>query len=212
MGQGIINGRRMSACRGREGQISKVVMQDKDGYMDWTGGAGCKILLAPVNRFDKISFTMTIRLALFVGFAASAALVAGDVAQPELPVTKLHIGAAEVRAEVADDDRERAAGLMFREVLGENSGMLFVMPSTGPASFWMKNTLVPLSIAFIGPDGTVLEIHDMASKSEKVTRSLFPGSPLPSRCRRDGSQKTIFGRASGSPACRNGRGISRRTW
>lgn len=149
-------------------------MQDKDGYMDWAAGAGCKIPLAPVNRFDKISFVMTLRIVLFIIYAGSAALVAADLAQPELPVTKLRVGAVEVRAEVADDDRERSAGLMFREALGDNSGMLFVMPSTGPVSFWMKNTLVPLSIAFIGPDGTVLEIHDMEPKSERITRSTFP--------------------------------------
>lgn len=149
-------------------------MQGKDGYMDRTAGAGCKIPLAPVNRFDKISFVMTIRLAFLIIYAGSAALVAADRAQPELPVTKLRIGAAEVRAEVADDSAERSAGLMFRESLGEDAGMLFVMPSTGPASFWMKNTFVPLSIAFIAPDGTVLEIHDMQPKSEKVTRSTFP--------------------------------------
>ena len=149
-------------------------MQGNDGYMDWTAAAGCKIPLAPVNRFDKISFIMTIRIVLILIYAASATLVAAESAQPELPVTKLRVGAAVIRAEVADDDAERSAGMMFRESLAEDAGMLFVMPSTGPASFWMKNTLVPLSIAFIAPDGTVLEIHEMQPKSERVTRSTFP--------------------------------------
>ena len=149
-------------------------MQGKNRYMRLAGSGACKICLAPVNRFDKFSFAMSIRLALLLVYVVSAPLVARETAQPELPTTSLRIGAIDVRAEVADDDGERAAGLMFRESLGENSGMLFVMPATGPASFWMKNTPLPLSIAFIGPDGTIMEIHDMEAKSEKITRSTFP--------------------------------------
>ncbi|MEI6279117.1 MAG: DUF192 domain-containing protein [Verrucomicrobiae bacterium] len=117
---------------------------------------------------------MNIRPAILLLCAISAPVVARDAAQPELPTATLRIGRAEVRAEVADQDEKRAAGLMFRESLAPDSGMLFVLPETGPASFWMKNTLVPLSIAFIGPDGTIMEIHDMQPKSEKITRSNFP--------------------------------------
>jgi hypothetical protein len=117
---------------------------------------------------------MILRLALFFLCAVSAPLVAGETAQPELPTATLRIGKAEIRAEIADEDAERSSGLMFRESLAADSGMLFVMPETGPASFWMKNTLVPLSIAFIGPDGTIMEIHDMQPKSESITRSTFP--------------------------------------
>jgi len=116
---------------------------------------------------------MTIRLVLLLLFGFLAPLPAVDTAQPELPTATLRVGKVAVRAEIADDDRERAAGLMFRESLSADSGMLFVMPSTGPAGFWMKNTLVPLSIAYIGPDGTILEIHDMQPKSEKAVRSVF---------------------------------------
>ncbi len=119
-------------------------------------------------------FSMNIRLALFFLYVGSAFLVASDTAQPELPTRALRIGKASIRAEVADEDPERSAGLMFRESLAPDSGMLFVMPVTGPASFWMKNTLVPLSIAFIGPDGTIMEIHDMQPRSETLTRSRFP--------------------------------------
>jgi len=148
-------------------------MQGKDGDMSGDSSGGCKILLAPVNRFDNFSFAMSICTAFLIAYVFSASLVARETAQPELPVTALRIGSAQVRAEVADEDGERVAGLMFRESLGENAGMLFVMPATGPAAFWMKNTLVPLSIAFIGPDGTIMEIHDMEPRSEKTTKSTF---------------------------------------
>ena len=62
---------------------------------------------------------------------------------------------------------------MFRESLAPDSGMLFVMPSVGPASFWMKNTLIPLSVAFLDENGTIMEIHDMQPKSEKIVKSTF---------------------------------------
>lgn len=118
---------------------------------------------------------MTKRLVLLLLFSAcQLPLIALDTAQPKLPSATLRIGKADICAEIADEDNERSAGLMFRESLPRDSGMLFVMPATGPASFWMKNTLIPLSIAFIGPDGTILEIHDMQPKSEKITHSTFP--------------------------------------
>jgi uncharacterized membrane protein (UPF0127 family) len=106
--------------------------------------------------------------------AASSLAPAAETAQPELPTTTLRIGATSLRAEVADDDPERSSGLMFREALGTDSGMLFVMPTIAPAAFWMKNTLIPLSIAFVDETGTILEIHDMKPQSEKIVKSAFP--------------------------------------
>jgi hypothetical protein len=105
---------------------------------------------------------------------AAPALFSAETAQPELPVTTLRIGQTSLKVEVADDDAERSAGLMFRESLAADSGMLFVMPSVAPASFWMKNTLVPLSIAFVDENGTIMEIHDLQPKDEKIVRSAFP--------------------------------------
>ena len=99
---------------------------------------------------------------------------AQDAAQPALPALTLHVGSHSVTAEVADDDAKRTCGLMFRESLAADSGMLFVMPSVGPVGFWMKNTKVPLSIAYIDPQGTIVEIHDMEPLSEKIVRSAFP--------------------------------------
>ena len=110
----------------------------------------------------------------FSALALSATLLfSGEPAQPELPVATLSIGLTSLKAEVADDDAERSSGLMFRESLAADSGMLFVMPTVAPATFWMKNTLIPLSIAFLDERGTILEIHDMEPKSEKTLRSTF---------------------------------------
>lgn len=67
----------------------------------------------------------------------------------------------EVRVEIADSEAERAKGLMNRTALGEERGMLFVFPSEQPLSFWMKNTLIPLSIAYIDSEGRIIDIQDM---------------------------------------------------
>ena len=70
-------------------------------------------------------------------------------------------GPVEVEAEVADDRAERARGLMERTALAEDAGMLFVFKRERQLSFWMKNTLIPLSIAYIAADGRIVDIEDM---------------------------------------------------
>ena len=65
-------------------------------------------------------------------------------------------------------------GLMFRDRLASNAGMLFVMPKPERASFWMKNTTLPLSIAYINPAGVILEIHDLQPLDERPVPSAFP--------------------------------------
>jgi uncharacterized protein len=67
----------------------------------------------------------------------------------------------EVRVEVADDLAEQAKGLMDRTTLGENRGMLFAFPEERELSFWMKNTLIPLSIAFIDSESRIIDIQEM---------------------------------------------------
>jgi uncharacterized protein len=101
------------------------------------------------------------RLAAIV-LAASAGVAS---AQP-LPVMKLTAGMHVVRAEVANDYENRGRGLMFRESLEPNQGMLFVFEEAAPHCMWMKNTLIPLSVAFIAGDGTIVNIADMKPKDE----------------------------------------------
>lgn len=71
-------------------------------------------------------------------------------------------GTARFSVEIADDPAEQARGLMYRESLATSAGMLFVYPRAGSPSFWMKNTLIPLDMVFIRPDGTVAHVHDRA--------------------------------------------------
>jgi uncharacterized membrane protein (UPF0127 family) len=70
-------------------------------------------------------------------------------------------GSVEVEVEVADDTEEMARGLMERTTLAEDAGMLFVYPEERELSFWMKDTLIPLSIAFMDSEGRIVDIQDM---------------------------------------------------
>ena len=81
------------------------------------------------------------------------------------------IGGMEFSVEVARTDSERARGLMHRKSLGAREGMLFVFDRDDHLAFWMKNTSIPLSIAFLSPEGRILEIVDMEPFSEKTVRS-----------------------------------------
>jgi uncharacterized membrane protein (UPF0127 family) len=84
----------------------------------------------------------------------------------ELPIVELKIKGHTLRAEVAANDQTRETGLMYRFSLKPDSGMLFVFGTPQPLAFWMKNTYVPLSIAFIDAEGRIVNIEDMAPQTE----------------------------------------------
>lgn len=91
-----------------------------------------------------------------------------------LPTTKLTIGSRALTAEVAATDEHRSIGLMNRFSLPPDHGMLFVFEQARPLSFWMRNTYIPLSIAFIDANGRIVNIEDMAPKDERSTWSTGP--------------------------------------
>jgi len=93
---------------------------------------------------------------LFALYAAGAC-----AQQTTLPEITLEIKNHKVTAEVAATELTRMNGLMYRRMLPENRGMLFVFPYASPQSFWMKNTYLPLSIAFIDEAGVIVSITDM---------------------------------------------------
>ena len=96
-------------------------------------------------------------------------LLAQQAPQPTLRTTKLTAGIHVITAEIASTPQSRMIGLMMRERLAPNHGMVFVFEDKSQHCFWMRNTLIPLSIAFIDDDGTVVSIADMAPKSEAST-------------------------------------------
>jgi len=94
-----------------------------------------------------------------------------DRALPKLPLLKLFVGKQVLETEMAVTPRELATGMMYRTNIAENEGMLFRMPFPQRANFYMKNTVVPLSCAYIDTEGTILEIHDLQPLNEKPVSS-----------------------------------------
>jgi uncharacterized membrane protein (UPF0127 family) len=107
-------------------------------------------------------------LPFFMGVAAAAPAVI------ELPATPLTIGKAKLIAEVAATPDQRTTGLMHRFSLKPDHGMIFVFDRAEPLSFYMRNTYIPLSIAFIGSDGRIINIADMAPRDESLHWSSGP--------------------------------------
>lgn len=81
--------------------------------------------------------------------------------QPKLRTIKLWLGSHEIIAEIAHSPKEVQTGMMFRTSIAETEGMLFVFDYPHRAAFYMKNTLLPLSCAYIDPEGIIVETHDM---------------------------------------------------
>jgi len=94
-------------------------------------------------------------------------------AQPKLRTIKLWLGSEELEAEIAVTLDQVRTGMMFRTNMAENEAMLFVFARPHQAAFWMKNTYVPLSAAYIDPEGTILEIHNLKPHD---TNSVFAAS------------------------------------
>lgn len=79
---------------------------------------------------------------------------------------ELTLGMYRIQTEVASTDPDRQRGLMFRKAMPENQGMLFVFPMRAEHCMWMKNTLLPLSVAFLDEEGRIINIEDMAPQTE----------------------------------------------
>ena len=95
-------------------------------------------------------------------------------AQPKLPSMKLWLGAEELSTEIARTALQQQTGMMFRTNMAENAGMLFPLPYTQRASFWMMNCPLPLSIAYIDPEGVIQEIHDLQPYNTNSVTSASP--------------------------------------
>lgn len=101
------------------------------------------------------------RLLLALCLAACGPHVAAQNSPQSLPTIKLGAGIHNIQAQVAQTPEQRAIGLMFRQTMPTNEGMLFVFEQPATQCFWMKNTFLPLSTAFLADDGTIVNIEDM---------------------------------------------------
>ena len=100
------------------------------------------------------------RAAVIAALCVAAVASAQDGPQ-KLAQVRRNAGIHNINAELASTPQQREIGLMFRNAMPANDGMLFVFEQPGQQCFWMRNTLIPLSVAFIGDDGSVVNIDDM---------------------------------------------------
>jgi uncharacterized membrane protein (UPF0127 family) len=103
--------------------------------------------------------------ALALALAAGGGAAAQTAAQPRLDTITLHAGMHNIRAEVARTPTQVQTGLMFREQMAAHEGMLFVFDDLARRCFWMKNTPLPLSIAYVADDGSIVDVIDMQPQS-----------------------------------------------
>jgi uncharacterized membrane protein (UPF0127 family) len=119
------------------------------------------------------------RLASLLALGFALALPTTEAAaqtgpQPRLPTVNLTAGMHVIKAELAVTPEQQMVGMMFRREMPGNEGMLFVNEASSMRCFWMKNTLVPLTIAFVADDGTIVNLADMQPLSERSHCSAKP--------------------------------------
>jgi len=117
-----------------------------------------------------MSTPKTLVLVLFSSFLLSLGGCAGkkavtDSPNPVLPTVSLQLGSAKLVVELARNETERERGLMLRGGLEDGRGMLFIFDKDERLSFWMKNTTIPLSLAYIAAEGSVRQIVDLVPLS-----------------------------------------------
>jgi uncharacterized protein len=116
--------------------------------------------------------TALLRIFAFATLLAAASLASH--ADAGMRTLQLNIGRHALKVEVAENDAQRMKGLMFREKMAANSGMLFIFEEPAYQSMWMKNTLIPLSVAFVDRDGVILNIPDMQPQTLDTHMSAGP--------------------------------------
>ena len=106
--------------------------------------------------------------------AVAMLLAVPAVTYAQLPRIQLNAGIHVIRAELANTPESRMQGLMFRKTLGTSDGMLFVFDEPERQCMWMRNTYVPLSVAFIDAKGAILNVEDMEPLTENSHCALGP--------------------------------------
>jgi len=101
-------------------------------------------------------------------------LMAQDQAQTGLPRAALTIGFHQLDVQIASTPTQQATGLMHRAEMPQHEGMLFIFPEPKQQCFWMKNTLIPLTAAFVADDGTVVNLEDMQPQTTQSHCSAKP--------------------------------------
>lgn len=111
---------------------------------------------------------------IFIAFGVNGLSHAQSKPQLDLPKIKLSAGMHLIDTQVASTPDQRATGLMFRQEMPQGEGMLFVFEEATPQCFWMKNTLLPLTAAFITDDGTIVNLANMKPQTTDSHCSAKP--------------------------------------
>lgn len=112
--------------------------------------------------------------ALAAGFAQAPAMAQAAAPQMNLPRADLTAGMFRIDAQLAVTPQQREIGLMFRKEMPQQEGMLFVFEVPGVQCFWMRNTLLPLTAAFVADDGTIVNLADMQPQTDDSHCSARP--------------------------------------
>ena len=111
---------------------------------------------------------------LLFGSVLTSATHAQDAPQTDLPKVRLTAGIHQISAQVAQSPQERSTGLMFRKEMPQAEGMLFIFEQPTQQCFWMKNTLLPLTAAFVADDGMIVNLADMKPQTQDSHCSAKP--------------------------------------
>ncbi len=108
---------------------------------------------------------MIVALRLFAAALLTSAAAGNAAADVAFKTRSIIVAGHPLRVEVATTDQQRMQGLMYRKKMGANDGMLFIFEEPAYHAMWMKNTLIPLSVAFVDAQGSILNILDMAPET-----------------------------------------------
>ena len=124
----------------------------------------------PNIHFDSL------RRLRFLAALATLAVALPALADAPMRAITVKVGAHPLKVEVARNDEQREKGLMFRKQMGRDDGMLFIFDEPAYHAMWMKNTLIPLSVAFIDAQGTILNIADMEPQTLDAHQAAGPAT------------------------------------
>ena len=112
--------------------------------------------------------------ALFFALLVGSTTTGSKESAQSLPTITLKVGGQTIRAEVAATDETRQKGLMFRETMAKNAGMLFIFPDVAYHAMWMRNTPLPLAVAYVDASGKIVSIHEMQPLTETSHQASGP--------------------------------------
>ena len=142
--------------------------------MAMTAPSPATAVLAPTHRVARRTVSSVAVLLTLLGLLFAGSATAQDGPQLNLRRVELTAGMHRIDAQVAQSPQERQIGLMHRKEMPPHEGMLFIFEQPATQCFWMKNTLLALTAAFVADDGTIVNLADMKPQTEDSHCSAKP--------------------------------------